>query len=86
MFSIYRKFFLALKKIQMANVFSFEKGSNCQNHSSSFHLLIKKSDPQQNFWFPPPPHYGEIPLHPLALFGKPCKGFVVSFMLQVTEV
>ena len=62
MFSIYRKFFLALKKIQMANVFSFEKGSNCQNHSSSFHLLIKKSGGGggggggAKLLIPPPPH------------------------------
>ena len=73
----------------MANVFSFEKGSNCQNHSSSFHLLIKKSDPPPLAkLLIPPTHYGEIPLYlyPLALFGKPCKGFVVCFMLQVTEV
>ena len=37
--------------------FSFEKGSNCQNSSSSSgsHYPLKKS-PQQNFWFPPTPN------------------------------
>ena len=64
-------------------VFSFEKGLNAQNHSSGSHHLIKKSDrhprpPQQNFRFPS--------LHPLTLFGKPCKDFVVCLMLHVTEV
>ena len=45
-------------------VFSFEKGSNCQNHSSpgSFHLVKEISHPLK---FPIPPS------HPLPLFGKP---------------
>ena len=35
-------------------VFSFEKGSNCQNHfSSGSHQPVKKF-PQQNFLIPPP--------------------------------
>ena len=35
-------------------IFSFEKGSNGQNHSSpGSHHLVKKSPPlQQNFWSP----------------------------------
>ena len=33
-------------------VFSFEKGSNRQNHPSGSHQLVKKSPPQ-NFRFPP---------------------------------
>ena len=36
-------------------VFSFGKGSNSQNHSSSgSHHPGKKNPPQQNFWFSPP--------------------------------
>ena len=74
MFSIYRKFFLALKKIQMANVFSFEKGSNCQNHSSSFHLLIKKSDPPPSKTSDsPPPLRGNSPL-PFSVIWKTLQG------------
>ena len=50
--------------------FSFEKGSNCQNHSSSgSHHPVKKF-PQQNFWFhllrgnlPPPLHTHTQPYH-----------------------
>ena len=35
-------------------VFSFEGGSNGQNHSSSgSHHLVKKFPSQQHFWFPP---------------------------------
>ena len=35
-------------------VFSFEKGSNCQNHSSGFIHLVKKSPPLK-FLIPSPP-------------------------------
>ena len=34
-------------------VFSFEKGLNCQNHSSSGSLHPVKNSPQENLWFPP---------------------------------
>ena len=48
-------------------VFSFEKGSNHQNHSSSGSRPSKIFDPS---------HWGRdlptLPPHPLLLFGKPC--------------
>ena len=56
-------------------VFSFEKGSNCQNHSSSGSLYPVKKSPQVKFsilpsggFTSPPP----LPPYPLPLFGKPC--------------
>ena len=43
-------------------VFSFEKGSNCQNHSfSDSHHKVKKFSPGKN-----------LPSHSLLLNGKPC--------------
>ena len=48
-------------------IFSFEKGSNHQNHSSiPLHPVKKKSFPVK---FPIP--WGEFAHHPLLLFGKP---------------
>ena len=45
-------------------VFSFEKGLNCQNHSSSGSLHpVNSPHPQLEFLIPPP--------QPLPLFGKP---------------
>ena len=44
-------------------VFSFEKGSNCQNHSSSDFLNLVKKSPPSKISNPRP--------HPLLLFGKP---------------
>ena len=44
-------------------VFSFEKGSNDQNHSSGSNHPVKEVPPGQNFWSPLP--------HPLMLLGKP---------------
>ena len=46
-------------------VFSFEKGSNCQNHSSSGSLDLVKNPP------PPPPVKFPISPNPLPLFGRP---------------
>ena len=43
-------------------IFSFEKGSNGQNHSTSGSHHSMKIFSQQSFWFPPP--------QPLPLFGK----------------
>ena len=43
-------------------VFGLERGSNCQNHSSSGSLHLAKKSPTVKF---------PIPLHPLPLFGKP---------------
>ena len=37
-------------------VFSFEKGSNCQNHSSSGSHHPVKNLSKENFWFPPTPY------------------------------
>ena len=57
-------------------VFTFEKGSNCQNHSSSSSCHLAKRSPPVNIpilplrrgiYTPPVPHH-----HPLPLFGKPC--------------
>ena len=58
-------------------VFSFEKGWNGQNHSSSgSHHLGKKSSPAK-FLTPFPPQLwkkrGEFHPNPLLLFGKCCK-------------
>ena len=51
-------------------VFRFEKGCDCQNHSSSdSHSQLKKSSPS-NFLIAP--HTGRIPYYPLTPFGKPC--------------
>ena len=50
-------FILILIDVQYSQkaVFSFEKGSNCQNHSSSGSLnLVKKSPPPVKFPVPPP--------------------------------
>ena len=53
--------FILIDVQYLHNVFSFEKGSNGQSHSSSIsHHLVKKF-PQQHFLFP----------LPLLLFGKP---------------
>ena len=61
-------------------VFSFEKGSNGQNHSSSgSHHQIKKISPAKN---PIPPTGGGDFSHPLTLFGKPCIG-ILDFPLQL---
>ena len=49
-------------------VFSFEKGSNHQNLSSSGSLHpVKKSPPPISDSNPP---LGDFPIHPLLLFGK----------------
>ena len=41
---------------------SFEKCSNCQNHSTSSLYLVKNPPSQQNFWSsPPPPVQGNLP-------------------------
>ena len=57
------------KKVYSQNaVFSFDKGLNCQNHSSSgFHHMVKIPT-QQNIQSPS--HWEEI-YHPWPLFGKP---------------
>ena len=47
-------------------IFSFEKGSNGQNHSSGFQHPVKKIPPQQNFR--PPPPQGGFPSPPLPGF------------------
>ena len=44
-------------------VFGLEKGSNCQNHSSSGSLHLVTPHPHGKISDSP---------HPLALFGKPC--------------
>ena len=48
-------------------MFSFEKGSNCQNHSysGSLHLVKKIHPPSSHSKISDSPH-------PLPLFGKPC--------------
>ena len=47
-------------------VFSFENGSNVQNHSlSDSHHSIKKF-PQQSFLLP---YWGDFPAYPLKLWG-----------------
>ena len=57
-------------------VFSFEKGSNGQNHFfSDSHKLIKIF-PQTKF--PIPPTGGNAP-YPLRLFGKPCIIFNILY-------
>ena len=54
-------------------VFTFEKGSNCQSHSSSgSHHPVKKSPCPAKFLIPPGESLGgDLPLHPLPLIGKP---------------
>ena len=56
-YSLYTQVMLILILIvqySQKTVFSFEKGSNCKNHSSSGSLhLVKKSPLQQNFRFSP---------------------------------
>ena len=61
-------------------VFSFEKGSNCQNHSSSGSLHpVKKFSPVK-FLIPPPPlGGGDFHPHPLLLFEKPCHRLLSQF-------
>ena len=55
--------------------FSFEKGSNCQNHSTSgsHHLVNKSPPPHKIFDFPPMAvgEGGDLPYHPLQLLWKP---------------
>ena len=69
---------LILIDVQYA-VFSFEKGSNRQNHSSCSCHLVKKSSPAK---FLIPPTGGNLPPPPtLPLFGKPG-----CYMLNVASV
>ena len=49
-------------------VFGLEKGSNCQNHSSSGSLHLVTPHPT----LPHPRSKISDSPHPLALFGKPC--------------
>ena len=59
--------------------FSFEKGSNGQNHSlSDSHHLIIKSPPVKC----PIPSTGESLPNPLTLFGKPCSSSVLLVDLK----
>ena len=52
-------------------IFSFEKGSNSQNHSSSGSQdTVKKSPPQQNFRFPAPKPEGGFTPAPLTTIWK----------------
>ena len=56
-----------LKKV----VFSFEKGSDGQNHSSlASHHSIKKSPPSKIYDFP----------HPLTLSGKSCFAILQTYI------
>ena len=48
-------------KYSQKAVFSFDKGSNGQNHSSGSYHLVKKNPKQQNLQFLP---------HPFPLYGK----------------
>ena len=52
---------------------SFEKCSNCQNHSSSSIYPVKNPPSQQNFWSSPPSAGEFTPPspYPLLLFRKP---------------
>ena len=58
MFSIHRK------------LFSFEKGSNFQNHSSSGSLNSVKKSPHSKIPLVPPIREGGFTPHPLSLFGR----------------
>ena len=76
LYSLYTKIMLILILIDVQYlqkvVFSFEKGSNDQNHSSSGSHHPIKNPPQQNFKLP---STGKgiypSPNHSLTLFGKP---------------
>ena len=57
-------------------VFSFEKGSNGQNHSSSVYYHLIKNIPQQNFSFPP------VGGFPPTLFGKTWKQMLLNVMIS----
>ena len=61
--------------------FNFEKGLNCQNHSSSgSHHPVKKIPLQQNFWFLPPLGGRIYPSTPYGYLENPgdlCKTFLM---------
>ena len=66
-------------------VFSFEKGLNLQNRSSSGSLHLVKKFPPAKFLIPVPPLGGIYPPHPLLLFGKPCSIRVLLFWQQAQQ-
>ena len=61
-------------------IFSFEKGSNSQNHSSSGSRDSKKIPTQQNFRFPAPKPEGGFTPAPLTAIWKTLHYFQIVYI------